>query len=101
MKTKSYMGLLLALISSNAYACDNNDICSHIHWCLTDPTVDQNDKNNLNWSIDHNSGLNVRFNTEKCQKSRGTKYDVWSRNEKACSDDEMIGNAKNARSCGL
>lgn len=89
----------LIIITRGAFACDQDAICRHILWCLTDPTIDPNDRNNLNWSIDVGSGTNVRFNTEKCQKSRATRdgYDHWHADEQACGDDTLIGMARLAR----
>jgi hypothetical protein len=104
MRTKAALLLLILVAPCKAVACDHHAICEHIYWCLTNPTIDPNDVKNLNWSIDVNSGVNIRFNTEKCQKSRATKdgYDHWSDDEKQCSNEEMRADGVNARkhNCG-
>ena len=101
MKIAAVVGLILAsvIFPRNAIACDQDKICRHILWCLTDSTIDPNDVKNLNWSIDVGSGLNVRFNTTKCQNSRSPHPERWDEDKNACPDDNtMIGMARLARS---
>jgi hypothetical protein len=92
-----FIVLLMNVFSGPALACDQDAICRHILWCLTDSTIDPNDVSNLNWSIDHDSGTDVRFNTEKCQKSRSHHYGDWHGEEPQCDNGAMIGMAKLAR----
>jgi hypothetical protein len=90
--------LVLCLETAAAFACDQDKICDHIRWCLTDPTIDPNDVKNLNWSIDVGSGFNVRYNTRLCQHSRSPSPGDWDNDEQACpSDETMIGMARLAR----
>jgi hypothetical protein len=90
---------LSAMCADRATACDQLQICNHIIWCLTTPTIDPNDVKNLNWSIDVNSGTNIRFNTNKCQESRGTNEGKkhWRDDEQICSDGDLEGAGQNAR----
>jgi hypothetical protein len=101
MKAAALLFLILASIAfpRNVFACDQDKICRHILWCLTDSTIDPNDVKNLNWSIDVGSGYNVRFNTNKCQSSRSIHPEDWQEDQGACPDDNtMIGMARLARS---
>jgi hypothetical protein len=100
MKIPAIVVLILAtiILPRNAVACDQDSICQHILWCLTNPTIDPNDVKNLNWSIDVGSGYNVRYNTTLCQNSRSPQPKRWDEDQKICGDDTMIGMARLARS---